>query len=231
MVVSLNFSKDEIPKIVKVLESEGSEEKGTNTEYELKRVVRGKSTVILYTSGKVVIQNGAEEAVKEWLLSALGLKEELVLGIDETGRGEGTGPFVIAAVLADRNKMRELRDSKKIDKGNLDAKYVLVMKNAKASAAVSVEAEDIDKLRGRGQTMDQIEAQIIDDIVKAMGGAGKGFPVRVDGSSLPVKSKGVEFVVKGDDLDPVIGAASVLAKYTREKSEDKGERKSWKNSK
>lgn len=227
MPITLNFSGKEKEKVLGALE--GSEEiLPTNTQYEEFRCRRGKSTVTVYTSGKVVVQGGAERAVADSLLASLEMGEEIVLGIDETGRGERFGPFVVAAVLADRNKMRELRDSKKIAKAGLGEKRALVMKNARKSAVVSVSAADIDRRRAHGENMNQIEARLIDDLVAGFRGACSEYPVRVDGSALPVKTRGIEFVPKGDDKDPVIGAASVLAKHVRENSEDRGERKSWK---
>ncbi|HIH08230.1 MAG TPA: hypothetical protein HA237_02560 [Candidatus Diapherotrites archaeon] len=53
-------------------------------------------------------------------------------------------------------------------------------------------------------------------------------PVRVDGSGLKTKEKGIEFIVKGDDLEPAISAASIVSKNLRNISGDKEQRKSWK---
>lgn len=226
MPITLNFSDDEKEKVKKVLA--GCERCETKTPYEEFRCRHEGITVTVYTSGKVLVQGKEERKFADSLLESLKLKEEVVLGIDEAGRGERFGPFVVAAVLADRNRMRELRDSKKIAKAGLGDKYALVIKNAKKSASVSVSAAEIDRLRASGENMNAIEARLIDDLVAGFKGAGSEYPVRVDGAELPVKTKGIEFIPGGDDKDPVIGAASVLAKYVREHSEDGGERKSWK---
>ena len=56
----------------------------------------------------------------------------------------------------------------------------------------------------------------------------RGEDVLVDGDPIQATVRDVEFVRGGDDSDPVISAASVVAKYERERSPDKEKRKSWK---
>ncbi len=198
---------------------------GTNTRYEEVRCKIGKCTVTLYSSGKLVVQGETSELVKGMILERMDLKEEMVFGIDETGRGESTGPFVIAGVLGDRNKLRGLRDSKKIK--DIKKAYNTVTGNSKAIISVSLTSGEIDGARNKGLTMNEIEARIVDLMAKLLRELGENVHIRVDGSPLNVKEKGIEFLVKGDDLDPVIGAASVVAKAERDMSEDKGLRKSW----
>ena len=50
----------------------------------------------------------------------------------------------------------------------------------------------------------------------------------VDGNPMKTKSKGIEFIPKADDKEAVVGAASLVAKSTRNSSSDKKTRKSWK---
>src|SRR3989344_7744874 len=155
-------------------------------------------------------------------------KPEIVLGIDETGRGELKGPMVIAAVLGDSNKLRELRDSKKTSK--ISEKEKIVTENSLSQVVVSLNAEMIDILRSNGKTLNEIEAVVIDKISEMFSGLDLDVKVKVDGSALNTKNKKIEFIVKGDDLEPAIGAASVLAKNYRNNSADSRERKTWKNS-
>ena len=229
MSITLNFSDKEIKKVLKVLEQFTPMQ--LTSEYMLARAKAGASVVTLYTSGKLLIQGGAEEQVRDKILKELKLDEELVLGIDETGRGEGFGPLVVVGVLADRNKMREMRDSKKIAKKKLEEKVKLVKGKALAVKSVKLSAKEIDKLRGSGETMNSIQAKAIDEIVKAVRALDLNFNVKVDGGRLPVKIKSVQFIPKGDDKEPVIGAASIVAKWEREHSKDKAVRKSWKSAK
>lgn len=216
-VFSLNFSSEK-EKVLKVLKE--FEELKTCTEYEEFRCKAGDSNITLFKSGKLLIQGKDAEEVKDLLFEKLDLKEDLVLGIDEVGRGESFGSMVVGGVLADRNKLRELRDSKKIR--NLNEKYGLVKKNAVKIKTVSFTAEEIDNARGGGKTLNTLLADAMNEIIS-------DFPdvkARIDGSPLKGVSK-AEFIVKGDDSDPVIGAASIVAKHARENSSDKAKRKSW----
>lgn len=219
----LNFDSGDRGKLKKILEEFPS--MGTNTQYEEVRCKIGECTVTLYSSGKLVVQGNTSELVKGMILEKMDLKEEMVFGIDETGRGESTGPFVIAGVLGDRNKLRGLRDSKKMK--DIKSAYKVATAESMASIVVSLNSGQIDRLRNKGLTMNEIEAKIVDSMAKLMQELGEKAEIRVDGSPLNVKERGIEFIVKGDDKDPVIGAASVVAKAVREMSEDKGKRKSW----
>ncbi len=118
----LNFSKEEKKEVLNFLQA--FPEKKTKTSFEEFRCKIGKSTVTLYTSGKLLLQGDDCEKARDLVLKKVKVENELILGIDETGRGEDFGPFVIAGVLAKPNAMRELRDSKKVK--NLDEKAKLV---------------------------------------------------------------------------------------------------------
>ena len=137
------------------------------------------------------------------------------------------GPMVIAAVLGDSNNLRELRDSKKTSK--IAEKEKIVTKNSLAQVVVALNAEMIDILRSNGKTLNEIEAVVVDKVSEMFSSLDLDVKVKVDGSALSTKNKKIEFIVKGDDIEPVIGAASVLAKNYRDNSGDKNERTTWKN--
>lgn len=222
MQCMLNFSKKEKKEILKFLRS--FDEKKTKTSFEEFRCKIGKSTVTLYSSGKLLLQGDDCEKARNLVLKNVKVENELILGIDETGRGEDFGPFVIAGVLAKPNAMRELRDSKKVK--NLEEKAKLVEKNADGIGIFSVSSEKLFEFRKKGMNLNAIEAKAINELCDFFKNAGK-FKIIVDGSPLKGCREGIEFLVKGDDLNPVIGAASVIAKSVRDSSEDKGKRKGW----
>lgn len=226
MVESLNFKAGEKARVKAFMK--GFEGKETKTEYEEARCLIGKSIVTLYSTGKVTVQGPDSGRVKDLLLEALRGEGELVLGIDETGRGEKTGPFVIVGVLGNTEDFREFRDSKKVKGLRLEEKSDLVKKKAEAVAVFSLNPGEIDELREAGLTMDSIEAQVINQMAEAFRRKDKTLKVKVDGQRLKGVEKGVEFIVKGDDLEPIIGAASIVAKETRNRSENRQVRKTWK---
>ncbi len=221
MQCMLNFAEEEKGKVLAFLKQFPGKE--TKTRFEEFRCKVGKSTVTLYNSGKLVVQGKDSEKVKERILKGIELDRELILGIDEAGRGEDFGPMVVAAVLADSSKMRGLRDSKKVKR--LEEKRKLVERNAVATAVFKIEAREIDGLRKKGMNLNQIEARAINALADSFLGIGK-VRVLVDGSPLKGARKGIEFIVKGDDKNAVIGAASVVAKSERNKG-GKEKRLSW----
>ena len=223
MQAVLNFGKHEKAQIIKFLKFFPPVE--TKSQYEEARCVIGKSTVTLYHTGKVTIQGTDHDEVKRVLLEGLGLNDRLVLGVDETGRGEDSGPFVISAVLGHTNRLRELRDSKKTS--NVAAKYDLVTEHSLANLAFSLNSEYVDLLRRKGHNLNEIEARAIDAMAAFFEGLGEKHQLTVDGSPLPVRHKDITFLVKGDDLEPVVGAASIVAKHLRNLSSDRKKRETW----
>ncbi len=207
----LNFGKKEIPLLEKYFA--GLEKKETTTPHQLLRAKSGKSTLTLFSSGKLVIQGPGHEKIKEEILSSLGLKKELLIGIDEVGRGEASGPFVITALLGDTNALRELRDSKKT--GKIGEKFVTATKNSLANICVSFNAEMVDLLRQEGLNLNQIEAISAKKMIELFEELGQRHKTIIDGGVAFLDKKGVEFKIKADDLEPVVGAASVIAKFFR----------------
>lgn len=227
MVTVLNFGlreKKDIKRLIKNFPD--SEKKDVKTDFEEYRCKIWDTTITLYTSGKTSIQGKNEDKVKEWILSSIELENELMLGIDETGRGEKTGPMVIAGVFGNTDQLRELRDSKKMTK--LDDREKVVSKEMLASVIVSLNAEYIDTLRKRGINLNQMEVAAMNGIYEFFQKMEKGKLVaKVDGSRMNGADKNLEFVVKGDDTIPVISAASIVAKTARDRSKDKKIRKTW----
>jgi len=224
LALTLNFGKTEKEQVKEIFS--GFEKAKTNTSFEEARWKAFGCTVTLYTSGKLVVQGDSEGKAKEFVLSKMCSEKEILLGIDEVGRGEGFGPLVVAGVLGDRNRLRELRDSKKT--ADIAEKMKTVSENALAIATVEFSSEFVDTARKKGITLDEMQARAVKGIAFALNPSNE-WPVAVDGK--PLKGcNGFEFLVKGDDLNPVIGAASIAAKSARDKSMDKGKRKTWKNS-
>lgn len=220
----LNFNKTEVPKIKEFLEK--FEVKNNTTEFQLVRAKIENSTVTLFTSGKTVIQGPDHEKIKEQIISEMGLKKELMVGIDEVGRGESFGPFVVTGVLGDKNNLLELRDSKKTKK--ISEKFVVATKNSLANATISFNAEFVDLLRKEGINLNKMEGIAAKKIIELFEELGQNHKTVIDGGVDFLNKKGVEFKIKADDTEPVVGAASVIAKFFREQSGDKKKRESWK---
>ena len=224
MSITLNFQK----KHLTLLESTLSEFQKipVTSQYEHARFKDKDNVIVVYSSGKTVIQGKKEEEAKKNLLEKLGLTQELVLGFDESGRGENFGPFVIAGVLGDSNLMRENRDSKKTKK--INEKFENVTKNALAIASFSLSAEFVDRLRKKGFNLNEIESKIIDKTTEVFLELEEKPRIVVDGNPMKTTKKEIEFIPKADDLEPIVGAASISAKFLRENSKDSKKRETWK---
>jgi ribonuclease HII len=228
MVVTLSLSTIEMKKVLAKMDEYAS--LPTPSQYELERKQMGKNSVTFYTSGKVVVQGpnpDVERAASEKLVEWLGKEmDELVLGIDEVGRGEKDGPLVVSGVVGWRNSLRMLRDSKKTM--DIKKKYADATGKSLMQVSVSFSAETIDALRNEGKTLNDLEAsaaQHMHDLVKEF------FPnalTIMDGRALKKGMKGMVFQEKADDSEASVSAASIVAKHLRNESGDHGERKTWK---
>ncbi len=221
----LNFGMHEKEKIKKFLE--GFPEVKTSNAFEEKSAKIEECTVTLYSSGKLVVQGKKVEMVKEMLLKELSGQGKTILGIDETGRGEIEGVLVVAGVLGEESKLREIRDSKKTK--NIESKQETIDKNAKAFASFVFSPEFIDDARRKGITVNEIEAMAIDAIASGFRRLEGKLEVVIDGSPLKEVREKADFIVKADDSNPVVGAASVKAKFLRDINKNREKRKTWKN--
>jgi ribonuclease HII len=135
----------------------------------------------------------------------------LVCGVDEAGRGPWAGPVSAAAVILDPERLPEgITDSKKLSARARDALFDEIIEVAVASCVVMVDAPDIDQLN------------ILRATHLAMARAVEGLGVipslaLIDGNRAPVLTCPAVTVIKGDSLSLSIGAASILAKVSRDR--------------
>jgi ribonuclease HII len=135
----------------------------------------------------------------------------LVCGVDEAGRGPWAGPVSAAAVILDPERLPEgITDSKKLSARTRDALIDEIIEVAVASCVVMVDAPDIDQLN------------ILRATHLAMARAVEGLGVipslaLIDGNRAPVLTCPAVTVIKGDSLSLSIGAASILAKVSRDR--------------
>jgi ribonuclease HII len=134
----------------------------------------------------------------------------VVAGVDEAGRGPLAGPVIAAAVILDAGKhINGLRDSKLLSAANRSRLAEIIIANSSAWGIGRAEAVEID------------EINILQASLLAMQRAVAALPIKpdlvmVDGNQGPALDCRTETVVRGDKLIPVISAASILAKVTRD---------------
>lgn len=135
----------------------------------------------------------------------------LVAGVDEAGRGPLAGPVVACAViLDDTQSIPGLADSKKLSAAQRERLYNAIVAKALCVSLGQASVEEIDRIN------------ILQATMLAMQRAVKGLRLKpklvlVDGNRLPVLDCVAQAIVRGDESEPVISAASIVAKVTRDR--------------
>lgn len=134
-----------------------------------------------------------------------------IAGVDEAGRGPLAGPLVVAAVILDPARpISGIRDSKQLSERKREQLFNLITRDALSFAIVSVEPDEIDRLNIFQATMAGM-CQALRELTVAPHSA------RIDGNSLPKDLPcPAEAWVGGDARCSAVGAASILAKVTRD---------------
>lgn len=137
-------------------------------------------------------------------------KINLIVGVDEAGRGPLAGPVVAAAVILPRAYINiDINDSKQLSEKKREDLFEVIKRDAIAYGVGIVDAETIDKINiyeatkvAMKQAIDNLHHQydlILTDAMKL-----KGFDVEVID------------IIKGDAKALPIAAASIIAKVTRD---------------
>lgn len=135
----------------------------------------------------------------------------LIAGVDEAGRGPLAGPVVAAAVILPFSAFQErFWDSKKLQPEMRESLYEKILKVAVSVGTGVIEAEEIDQINiGRATQKAMAKAVRLLNREPEM--------LLVDGTlpiPLPMPQR---TIVKGDNLCVSIGAASIVAKVTRDR--------------
>ena len=136
---------------------------------------------------------------------------QAICGIDEVGRGPLAGPVVAAAVILPKDcDILYINDSKKLSEKKREMLFDEIMEKAVAVGIGIVGPERID------------EINILQATYEAMREAINKLPVKPDLLlNDAVKIPGVELpqisIIKGDAKSASIGAASIIAKVTRDR--------------
>jgi len=135
----------------------------------------------------------------------------LIAGVDEAGRGPLAGPVIAGAVILDpSNPISGLADSKKLTEKKREALFEEIRQKALAWSVARATPKEIDDIN------------ILQASLLAMQRAVAGLSVAptlvlVDGNKAPEMPCPVRAIVKGDQLEQCISAASIVAKVLRDR--------------
>lgn len=136
--------------------------------------------------------------------------KKVIIGLDEAGRGPMAGPLVVGAVIFDRDYYNEdIDDSKKLTEKKREALYDVIIHDALAYQIEIIDVEEVDRFNvyqaskiGMLRAIEHISLQPDFALTDAM-------PL---GDAIDHQA-----IIKGDHLSMTIGAASILAKVTRDR--------------
>ncbi len=142
----------------------------------------------------------------------MGRDSQRIAGVDEAGRGPLAGPLVVAAVILDPgHPIAGIGDSKALSERQREALFPLICAHALAYRIEIIPAARIDALN------------IFQATMAGMREAVAGLSIvpdcaRIDGNKVPPDlCCAGEAWVGGDARDAAIGAASILAKVSRDR--------------
>jgi ribonuclease HII len=139
-----------------------------------------------------------------------GFSNQVVVGIDEVGRGPLAGPLVVGAVILDKASIpMGINDSKQLTKNQREKIYDKLIVNTQYGIGI-VDVFELDQLKLT------LATELA--IMRAVEDLGKIFDIAlIDGNinyKLPFKTISI---IKGDQKSLSIAAASIIAKVTRDR--------------
>jgi ribonuclease HII len=137
---------------------------------------------------------------------------KLIAGVDEVGLGPLAGPVMAGAVILDPMKPIEgLADSKLLTAKQREVLCEIIQKNCIAWAIGLAEVGEIDRINILQASLLAMQRAI--NALKV-----KPDHIQVDGRFCPKVKGSIEAIIDGDNLVPVISAASIVAKVIRDRA-------------
>ena len=147
-------------------------------------------------------------------------------GVDEAGRGSVMGPLVVGAVYVEDDAFLKdigVRDSKKLTPKSREWMYDRIVSEASDYAIVIASAADVDERRAK-MSLNDVELEMFREAVSKI-------PVTrvyadcpdvnemAFSSALSIRLNNITVIGrhKADDTYPVVSAASIIAKVTRDR--------------
>ena len=137
----------------------------------------------------------------------------MIFGIDEVGKGPLAGPVCIGIVALDSSKeIIGLKDSKKLSEKKREELSHEIRENAAYTNTLFIEKDVIDKINIKNATIKGME-----DIILNIPPSYKPTEILIDGNEVINTSYKYQSIIKGDETEQSIMAASIIAKVERDK--------------
>lgn len=136
---------------------------------------------------------------------------DIIAGVDEAGRGPLAGPVLAAAVILNpRYSIIGLTDSKKLSAKQREKLFTEIRCNALAWSVARASVLEIDKLNILQATLLAMQRAISRLKLQPQF-------VLIDGNICPKLPCDARAIIRGDQSEPAISAASIVAKVIRDK--------------
>ncbi|MFA0765602.1 MAG: hypothetical protein BDTLLHRC_000555 [Candidatus Fervidibacter sp.] len=169
------------------------------------------------------------QRLREWMEQGM-----VIAGIDEAGRGPLAGPVVAAALLLTAQgargtgqgaRLHELlfaepplfRDSKQLSSERREQLFRLLCQSGALFAVGKASPAEIDRLNIRQATLLAMRRALTNLTSRQSPIASRLDLVLVDGNHLGDLGVPTLFIVDGDEICPLISAASIIAKVVRDR--------------
>ncbi len=223
------LKEEELERLRSIVSSKGKLEEPKSPWESFRFHIKGY-TGIVYTSGKVVYHEPLAFIIEEALI-----EKEMEVGSDEAGKGEKTGPVVVASVALDpiarkRLRSRGLLESKSTPQDRLEELVALIKRLAKAYEVRIIYPDELSLVWKRGN-LNELLARWHFEVISSVLSKVKASRIIIDSFDKkelerifsPLSDK-IEVVIepKADEKYAVVAAASLLAKLSYIKNERKG---------
>lgn len=148
-------------------------------------------------------------------------------GVDEAGRGPVLGPLVVAGVSGDPEDVPDgVADSKTLAPGRRRQLADRIEESPLQMAVRVLEADELNERMGAGENLNRIEASAFAEVLSELaperalldqvGPDEEAFAAEV--AEQVAHECAIEARVEADEHDPVVGAASIVAKVERDQA-------------
>lgn len=135
----------------------------------------------------------------------------LISGVDEAGRGPLAGPVVAAAVILNpKAPIAGLKDSKQLNLKQRVSLFKKIRQQAIAWAVAYASVDEIDNINILQASLLAMQRAVAKLSVSPQ-------LILVDGNKCPSFSCEARAIIDGDNIEPAISAASIVAKVTRDR--------------
>ena len=143
---------------------------------------------------------------------------QVIIGVDEAGRGPLAGPVVAAAVVLCKPRPSGLDDSKKLSAPRRAELEATIKRRCRWAVGV-VDVDELDRLNIFGATMLAMSLAV-QSLCEQL--EGEPHQVLIDGNMTPHGRRPewrwpARAIVGGDGIEPCISAASIIAKEHRDR--------------